>query len=149
MSITLEELQQIAIESGLDVKARSTLIKQAEELEAAKKEEKGSGTPKSKSKYTVLIRGTEEQKKILENQEAFITKTPLDLDEDTIVNRIVVASALQNQNVKKKGKIATFADYFAFIKSKHRKTEDTGVQNVTKTPVRILVLTEAEIPFAK
>ena len=149
MSIKLDELPELLIQAGVsDAKLRTAILQTARKLEDEKKSD-GPSSPKSKSKYTVLIRGTEETKKLLENQEAFITKTPLDLDEDTIFNRIVVASARQNESVKKKGKIVTFADYFAFIKSKFRKTDDTNVQNVTKQPVRIIVLTESDVPFAK
>ena len=150
MSIKLDELQMILNAAGVkDAALKSAIIKEAEDLEASKKEERTSGGPKLKNKLTVLIRTDDPSiKKFLENQAAFIVKTPETLDENTIVNRITVAAARQNQSVKKKGRIATFADYFKFIKGKHRKTDDTNVLNAVKEPVRIVVLDTEDIPFS-
>jgi len=150
MSIKIEELNDILLAANVkDQAMRSAIIKEAEELEASKKEERESGkAPKSKYAYTVLIRVDDPVvKKIIENTEAFITKTAESIDQSQIIERITIGASRQNDSVKKKGKINTFADYFAFIKSKFHKSEDAGVKNVSKQPVRVIALDSAEIKF--
>ena len=148
MSFNKDDLSEILIQAGIDQKKRSEAMKIAEELEAAKKEERGGGAPKSKYNYTILIRADDPAvKKVLENTEGFICKTADTIDQATIPDRIKVASIEQNRNVRKKGKISTWAEYFRFIKSKFHKNPEAGVKNVSKEPVRVIVLDKAEIDF--
>jgi hypothetical protein len=150
MSFNKDDIQEILIQAGIDQKKRSEAMKIADEIEAAKKEEREAGkSPKSKYNYTVLLRVDDpEIKKVIENTEAFITKTAESIDQSQIIERITIGASRQNDSVKKKGKINTFADYFAFIKSKFHKSEDAGAKNVSKQPVRVIVLDSAEIKFS-
>ena len=149
MSLTKDEVQQALIDAGFDLASRSKAIKAVEQLEQAKKDDAAANKgAKLKNKFTILIRGDDAQKAILEKQEAFLVKTPEDVDEDTIIERITISAARQNQAVKRKGRIATYFDWIRLIKGKHRKTADTNVQNVGKEPVRIIVLTSEDIKFA-
>lgn len=145
-----EEISECLVQAGLDPAARSKALKEIEAAEQAKKDDAAANKgQKLKNKLTVLIRTDDPiVKAALLNTAAFIVKTPESLDEDTIVNRITVSAARQNESIKRKGKIATFADWFRLIKGKHRKTEDTNVQNAVKEPVRIVVLDTEEVPFA-
>ena len=142
MALTIEEIEQSLIQAGLDLASRQKAMKEIKEAETAKKEEReGSKVAKSKYNYTVLVRSDNPDiKAALENTECFITKTAEEIDQNTIPDRMVWAAREQNRNAKRKGKIFTLSDYFAFIKSKFHKNIDAGVKNVSKSPVRILVV---------
>jgi hypothetical protein len=148
MAIKIEDLQTILIESGIkDSALRSTIIKAAqaleEEVKADKEAQKG---PKAKNKFTVLIRANADQKEILENTEAFLIKSPEEVDDNDILTRMKNASLEQNRNGKqRKTKITTWAEWFRNIKGKHRKPHQ--VQNVGKSPVRVIVLESEDIKF--
>lgn len=143
MAIKIEELQDVLLAAGVkDQALRSAIIKEAEELENSKKEEReGSKGAKSKYNYTVLVRSDNPDiKAALENTECFIAKTSEEIDQNTIPDRMVWAAREQNRNAKRRGKIFTLSDYFAFVKSKFHKNPEAGVKNVSKQPVRILVI---------
>lgn len=142
MALTIEEIEQSLIQAGLDLPSRQKAMKELKEAEIAKKEERESskGT-KSKYNYTVLVRSDNPDiKAALENTECFIAKTAEEIDQNTIPERMKVAAIEQNRNCKKKGKIFTLSDYFAAIKSKFHKNPEAGVKNVSKQPVRILMI---------
>ncbi len=148
MSLTKDEIAQCLIEAGLDLPARQKAIKAIEEAEQEKKAEKEGGAKKSKYAYTILVRSDDPAiKAALENTEAFISKTDESIDQNSIPDRIKVGAIEQNRNSKKKGKIFTYADYFRYIKSKNHKIDGAGVKNVSKEPVRILVLDKSELNF--
>jgi hypothetical protein len=142
MSLTLEEIEQSLIQAGLDLASRQKALKELKEAEAAKKEEReGNKAAKSKYNYTVIVRSDNADiKAALENTECFISKTDEAIDQNTIVDRMKVAALEQNRNCKKKGKIFTLGDYFAAVKSKFHKIPEAGVKNVSKQPVRIIVV---------
>jgi hypothetical protein len=147
MAINIEDdLQTILIESGLDAATRSKIIKIAQEHENEKKEEKDPNAPKSKSKYTIVIR-TDDPKVKDSIATGFIVKTPLDQDDNELINRMVIGGARNNENAKKKGKVATWVEFFQHVKSKFLKDEDVLVKIVTKEAVRIVWLDKPEIPF--
>lgn len=57
MSLTLEEIQQVAIEAGLDQATRAKLIKEAEAAEKEKKAEKqANAEPKQKNQFVVVVK---------------------------------------------------------------------------------------------
>lgn len=152
MAIKIEDLQMILIQSGIkDAAQRSAIIKAAQALEeeakAEREEQKG---PKLKFQYSILVRCDDPAvKKVLESTEGWITKTAEHIDQGEIINRITVASARHNESLKKKlkNKISSYAEYFRLVKGKTLKDPETGVKNVTKEPVRIIVLDQAEIKF--
>lgn len=148
MAIKIEELSDLLLTAGVkDQALRTAIIKEAEELEAAKKEEReGSKGVKSKYNYTVIVRSDNADiKAALENTECFIAKTDEAIDQNTIPERMVYAAREQNRNCKKKGKIFTLSDYFAYIKSKFHKNIEAGVKNVSKQPVRIIVVEDENL----
>ena len=142
MSINIsEDLQAILIEAGFSAEQRSKTLKIAKEYEDAKKEEKEDGdkSPKSKNKFTVLVRG---DKSIVELvQQAWIVQTKEDQDDSTLIDRLKVAVARHNQAAKKqKWHIELWRDAFTFLKSKTTKDPEVMVAIKTKVPVRVLVL---------
>ena len=146
MSINIsEDLQAILIEAGLPVELRSKVVKVALEYEDAKKEEKDEeGKPKSKNKFTVLIRG---DKSIVELvQQAWIVQTKEDQDDSTLIDRLRIATARHNSAAKKqKWHIELWRDAFAFLKSKTTKDPEVAVAIKTKVPVRVLVLEDEKV----
>lgn len=146
MSLTIDELSDLLLEQGVkDQTLRSNILKAAKELEEAKKEEKGDAPKKGKNKLTVFIRCEPENEKILRESAAFILKSPEETPDENLKGIIRDCSITQNRNVKRKGKINTWADFFKYIKGKNRK--EAKIVNVTKFPVQIIPLTQEDIDF--
>jgi len=135
-----EDLQEILTQAGLNAEQRSKVLKIAKEVENAKKEDKDDEkTPKGKNKFTIFIRGDAELAKKVAT--GWITKSPLDQDDNEAIERLQRAAKSQNEVAKrKKNPIKTWADLFKTLKSKSTKTFDTNVAVSTKDPVRVVVI---------
>lgn len=147
MSIKIDELQDILLAAGVkDQALRSAILKEAQALEDEKKEEKSdSKGPKAKNKFTVFIRCSPEHEKLFRDSAAFILKSPEEVPDENLTGLIKESAITQNRLAKKKGKIYSFADWFAFVKGKNRKEQ--RIVNTTKSPVQIIPLTEENINF--
>lgn len=138
MAIKIDDLQEVLIQNGIEPEKRSAIIKDLKEAELAEKEE-AEKAPRQKSKYTILIRGDAELAKVV--QQGWIVQTPEEQDDSTLVDRLKIATARHNQNLKKKKwNVELWRDVFAYIKSKTTKDPEVNVKIKTKEPVRIIVL---------
>lgn len=145
MSIKIEDLQTILIESSVSVEKRSEIIKNAEEFERIAKEENESA-PRVKQKFTVIVRGDEDLAEKV--QQAWIVRTPEDVDDNTVINRLTTAAVRHNENVKKaRHKVSLWRDMFNYVKRRTTKEQDIQVDIKTKEPVRVLVLPTEEVQF--
>jgi hypothetical protein len=146
MSLTLEEVNVIINQNIKDPAIKAAILKDAKEIEEEKKSEKEDNKGlKAKNKLTVFIRCTPENEKLLKESSAFVLKSQEDTPDENLVGLITETAAIQNRNCKKKGKIFTFSDWFAYVKGKSRKEQK--IVNVTKSPVQIIPLIKNEIDF--
>jgi len=148
MALTLEEIQAALIEAGLDVTNRSKAIKALQEAEEEKKKDKENNKdgPKAKNKLTVFIRCQPEHEKLFRESAAFVLKSPEEVPDDKLTGLIKESALTQNRNVKKKGKINTWAEWFRFVKGKNRSEQK--IVNTTKEPVQVIPLLAEEIDFS-
>lgn len=129
-----------------DAAIKKAILAEAEQLEADKKAEReDSKGPKAKNKLTVFIRCAPENEKLFRASAAFILKSPEETPDENLTDLIKESALTQNRTAKKKGKIFTWADWFAYIKGKNRKEQK--IVNTTKSPVQIIPLTEENIKF--
>jgi hypothetical protein len=138
--IKLEELATLLNEAQLDKDSYNKVIELAEKLEEEKAEEREANkAPKNKNKFTIVVRGDEKLKEIL--QDGWVVKTPLEQDDNELIERMQRAVGRSNDSQKKKKfLIKTFADFFLFCKRKFTKDDDVNILPLTKEPCRVIVL---------
>jgi hypothetical protein len=144
MPLNKEEIAQCLIQAGLDLNARNKALKEIEEAELAKKEEREANKdgPKAKNRFVICVRGDSELKKIL--QAGWVVKVPESSDNNTIIDRMTKAANLQNKSRKsKKMKLFTWRDFFLACKRKNTKQHD--IQPITKEAVEVVVLEKEDI----
>lgn len=138
MAINIDDIQEVLIQNGIEPEKRSAIIKDIKDAVEAEKEEKEKA-PRQKSKFTVLIRGDAELAKVV--QQAWVVQTPDEQDDSTLVDRLKIATARHNGNLKKKKwAVELWRDVFAYIKSKTTKDPEVNVKIKTKEPARVIVL---------
>lgn len=154
MSIKIEELQDVLLAAGVkDQALRTAILKEAQELEDAKKQEKEDNKdgPKAKNKHVFFVRKDE-----LGNfsEAGFLAKVPSDSDNSTLLTRIQTAAARENDaksggggkrgRKSKFGKIEKYSEFFAHSKRKFNKEQN--VQPL-KELVEVVILPTEEIKF--
>lgn len=145
MALTLDDLQEILIQSGFGTNDRAKAIQVAREYIEDIKEEKEKN-PRSKKKFTVLVRGEEELAEKI--QQAWIVQTEDEQDDNELIQRLTTAAARHNENQKRKKHIVElWRDVFAWVKSKTLKDNDIKVAVKTKEPVRVIFLSDEKVKF--
>ena len=141
--LKIEELQEILVQSGVDLVLRSKIIKEAEELEAEKKADRGSdSTPKSKNKFVIVVRGDDNLAKEL--QSGWVVSVAENDDVSTLVERFGKAARAQNDAQKRRKRfIQNWDEFFQSLKRKFSKAEN--FQPKTKEIVQVIVLTSDKV----
>lgn len=165
LKIEIEELQAILIEAGLDQTQRAKIIKlandEAEAKKAEKEAEKEEEGTKGKYRFVVLIRGSEEVKKVLEGAGCFLAQVLEENDGTKLQTDLITSAARQNEKLsarkpnskgrKSKGsKINSWVELFNWLKPKVlNEVTNKSVKIKSKVPVEIQVLEHEDIQFSK
>ena len=154
MPIKIEELTDVLLAAGVkDQSLRTAILKEAQELENQKKAEREEDKidgPKAKNKHVFFVRKDEKGNY---SEAGFCAKVPQDSDNNTLLERIQKASAMQNDKPKSKrgrkgkgGKIEKYYDFFHGIKREYSKSVSIAP---LKELVEIIILPSEEIDFSK
>ena len=147
MSLSKQEVNDILLNVGLDATARSKVIKEIEELEKEKKEERlDSAAPKSKKQFVVVIRGDAALKDKV--QQAWVIQRKEDADNSTLVKTIAKVGKEFNLGQKRKKRMVNaFREVFQYVKRSFWKSEDILVK--TKEPCQVVFIDEEYIADVK
>lgn len=167
MSLTLDELQDILTQAGLDTNKRREVAKIAAQYEAEKKqdakEDKNEGGSKNKYRYVAFVRGSVALQDQLEGgawlvsvADAIANPENKDAKKIDVVQHLMTCAARQNEKLTSKvagrkgkgGMIARWADCFNWMRPKTLKANGNIMKVKTKMPVEIIVLTDELVPFA-
>lgn len=153
MSIKLDELPDLLLAAGVkDQALRTAIIKEAQELEEAKKQEKEDNKdgPKAKNKHVFFVRKNEKGEY---SEAGFLAKCPIDSDNNTLLERIQKSAAAQNDKPKsnrgrkgKGGKLVKYYDFFFHSKRAFTKEKEISIQPI-KELVEVIILPSEEIKF--
>ena len=147
MSLSKQEVNDILLNVGLDATARSKVLKEIEELEKEKKEERlDSAAPKSKKQFVVVIRGDASLKDKI--QQAWVVQRKEDADNTSLVKAIAKVGKEFNLGQKRKKRMVNaFREVFQYVKRSFWKAEDILVK--TKEPCQVVFIEEEYITDVK
>jgi len=138
MAINIDELNDLLTQAGIELEKRKLVLKEAEELEQEKKDEKAANKgPKATKEFVVIIRGEPELKDKI--QQAWIVQRKAEADNSCLVNEIKEVAREFNVGQKRQKRVVNaFRDVFRYVKRSFWKPKDIMVK--TKEPVQVVII---------
>ena len=136
MALKIEDIEQVLREQKLDVAVIRKVIDQLEDVEEDKKADRGTGLPKQKNQFVIVVKGDASMKD--KSLAGWVVQIPEGDDVAQTLPRLKrAAAATVNAQKRKKRAISTVADAMQFSKRAFTKAENINVK--TKEYVQVLI----------
>lgn len=139
MSLKIEDIEQVLREQKLDVTVIRKVVDELEAVEEEKKADRGSGVPKQKNQFVIVVKGSPELKDA--TLAGWVVQIPEGDDVAQTLPRLKrAAAATVNAQKRKKRAISTVADAMQYSKRAFTKIENVQVK--TKELIQVVVAPE-------
>lgn len=136
MALKIEDIEQVLREQKLDVAVIRKVIDQLEDVEEDKKADRGTGLPKQKNQFVIVVKGDESMKD--KSLAGWVVQIPEGDDVAETLPRLKRAAvATVNAQKRKKRAISTVAEAMQYSKRAFTKAENVNVK--TKEYVQVLI----------
>lgn len=136
MSLKIEDVEKVLRDQKLDVAVIKKVVNELEAVEEENKAERGSGVPKQKNQFVIVVKGDESMKD--KGLAGWVVQIPEGDDVAQTLPRLKRAAvATVNAQKRKKRAITTVADAMQYSKRAFTKAENINVK--TKEYVQVVI----------
>lgn len=139
MAIKIDDIEKVLRDQKLDVAVIKKVVTELEEIEEENKAERGTGVPKLKNQFVIVVKGDESMRD--KSLAGWVVQIPEGDDVEQVLPRLKrAAAATVNAQRRKKRAINTVADAMQYSKRAFTKLENINVK--TKEYVQAVVVVD-------
>jgi len=142
MSLKIDDIEKVLRDQKLDVAVIKKVVTELEEIEEENKAERGTGVPKLKNQFVIVVKGDESMRD--KSLAGWVLQIPEGDDVAQVLPRLKkAAQATVNAQRRKKRPINTIADAMQYSKRAFTKLENVNVK--TKEYVQAVIVVDDEL----
>jgi len=142
MSLKIDDIEKVLRDQKLDVAVIKKVVTELEEIEEENKAERGTGVPKLKNQFVIVVKGDESMRD--KSLAGWVLQIPEGDDVAQALPRLKkAAQATVNAQRRKKRPINTIADAMQYSKRAFTKLENVNVK--TKEYVQAVIVVDDEL----
>lgn len=142
MSLKIDDIEKVLRDQKLDVAVIRKVVDELEAVEEENKAERGTGVPKLKNQFVIVVKGDESMRD--KSLAGWVLQIPEGDDVAQVLPRLKkAAQATVNAQRRKKRPINTVADAMQYSKRAFTKLENVNVK--TKEYVQAVIVVDDEL----